>query len=153
MGLSNAAQAEIRAELAELDELKRRIDDRAAVLKAVLEPFGLVTPVQPTQQAHADVRPENVIADLRQRFAGQAATYQVQPSPYASTGLRAAILGVLRTHGPSRAPVVAKVLDTVGFQNDSATPLPTRVYNDLWRMSEKGILSNQNGLFALKDEQ
>ena len=34
--------------------------------------------------------------------------------------------------------------------HESKTPLPTRVYNDLWRMSNNGQVVNENGVFRLK---
>lgn len=50
-----------------------------------------------------------------------------------------------------RAPAVAKKLAAEGFQNDSKTKLPVRVYNDLWRMIEPGIVVNKDGVFRLKE--
>ena len=69
---------------------------------------------------------------------------------FASTGLRAAILDVLREHGPMRAPQIAQILEQTGFKNDSKTPLTTRVYNDCWRIIERELVENNDGIFGLK---
>lgn len=50
-----------------------------------------------------------------------------------------------------RATQVAKILEATGFQNDSTTALKTRVYNDLWRMREPGIVENKDGVFSLTE--
>lgn len=74
------------------------------------------------------------------------------PTLYAPTGLRTAILGVLNL-GPMKAPQIARILTQQGFQNTSKTPLAVRIYNDLWRMIEPGIVVNDKGLFRLTEAE
>lgn len=135
MPLSPSAIKELRAELSYIESMQEKYAARASVIKAVLEPFdvGRVagTPTTVEQQVVSPV-PKAV------------------GSKFASTGLRAAILNVLRL-GPGRAPNIATILAQQGFKNDSTTPLATRVYNDLWRMKEAGIVENKDGVFSLKE--
>lgn len=36
-----------------------------------------------------------------------------------------------------------------GFANASKTPLAIRVYNDLWRLSQKGVVRSDDGVFKM----
>jgi hypothetical protein len=140
MPLSESTLNEIRTELTSLHEVKVRIEERVRALEAILVPldFG--------QAALPFLRKE-------ERATVMQPTQARGTNLYASNGLRAAILDLLRANGPMRAPAVAKVLSTNGFNNDSKTKLSTRVYNDLWRMREAGILTNNNGAFSLKERK
>jgi hypothetical protein len=115
--------------------MTQRLDARAEAIRAVLEPFDfnqttLPFPASPVNLTGA--APKAVI------------------SKFAATGLRAAILEVLKEHGPMRAPQIARILEQTGFKSDSKTPLSTRIYNDCWRMIELDLVENDGGLFKPK---
>jgi hypothetical protein len=139
MPLSLSTLSEIRTELANLHQLKVAIDERTRALEAILVPLDLGQVALPFLQ-HGD----------NGRTVESTTAREATPPPSANTGLRAAILDELRKHGPRRAPEVAKRLAAKGFTNDSSTPLSTRVYNDLWRMSQKGVVTSRDGVFELK---
>lgn len=154
MPLSTTTQEELRAELAAIETMRKqmnqKLDARIEAIKAVLEPFDF------SQSQLPFVVPENAAkqestATGNLRVVGHAPTGLVgAPSKFASTGLRAAILEALRDHGPMRAPAIAKILELNGFKNDSKTPLATRVYNDCWRMIERKMVENNEGIFSLR---
>lgn len=154
MPLSPSTLADLRAELASLQTLRDRIDQRIQVLEAATKPFDVAQAVLPLSESElASGFGTNIPID-----AGKLATTGHPPNlhfhnPFASTGLRNAIVQVLRKRGPMRAPDVANVLESVGFKNDSSTPLATRVYNDLWRMAQKGVAKNEYGVFSLVKEE
>ena len=158
MPLSESAQDELRAELAAIDTLRKqmtqKLDARADVIRAVLEPFDFNQAALPFAQSDrqatvASAAPKDDL-DSRVRAALAPTINIVVRNKFASTGLRAAILGVLEEHGPLKAKSVAQILHQTGFKNDSKTPLQTRVYNDLWRMIEPGLVENNDGVFRLK---
>jgi hypothetical protein len=146
MPLSPSVQKELREELERIEAAKKhltsKLDERARVILAVLEPFEVQSALPFVVSAPAD--------SLMKRLQ-EHVTATVGVSKFASTGLRAAILDVLRQRGPARAPNVAAILSNGGFKNDSKTALATRVYNDLWRMKEAGIVENKEGVFSLKE--
>ena len=157
MPLSDSARAELQAELEYLEamrkELIEKLDARAQVIRAVLEPFEMGQTQLPFQQG-ATREAVRVRDEVRVALTGVSAVGSVgsvSPRKFASTGLRASILNVLKTRGPARAPAVAKILESEGFQNDSSTPLNTRVYNDLWRLKEAKIVENKDGVFSIKE--
>lgn len=162
MPLSQSAQDELRAELANIEtyrkQLNDRLDERAMAIRAILEPFAVLPPVaQPVTllpSSDSLKAAATVIESLRERLdkATKPPVLPLSgPTKFANTGLRASIVEVLRAKGPLRAPAVAKVLEASGFANDSKTPLATRVYNDLWRMKEAGLVENHDGEFSLKE--
>jgi len=140
--LSPAAINEIRAELDRLRGTREKIDARIGVLEAVLQPFDW-------QQVALPLNGNGKSATITVIDPATVRVENVARSPFASTGLRAAILDVLETRGPARAPNIASILAAQGFENDSTTPLATRVYNDLWRMKEAGVVEGSRGVFAL----
>lgn len=139
MPLSQSTLDEIRSELTHLHQAKVRIDERVRALESILTPFdfrnvGLpFAPVEPTAGGNGH-RPAEA-------ESGDALN---------DTGLRSAILGVLRELGPVRAPKVAETLLARGFKDTGKTRFSTRVYNDLWRMSQTGKIDNKNGMFSVK---
>jgi hypothetical protein len=141
MPFSKSTLDELRTELTGLHQLKAKIDARVAAIESVLTPFdfqGALPFASPNgKHGTSSALPQTPKAEDR--------------NPYANTGLRAAILDVLRTHGAQRAPDVAEILVRQGFKDDSSTPLPTRVYNDLWRLGQKdGTVVNESGVFRVK---
>lgn len=141
MPLSPSTINDIKIELAALHELKAKIDERVHALEAILVPLDFGQSALPFL---GEAAPQVIDGQHRVSVATEAIK-----NTFASTGLRAAILRVLRTEGPMRSPDVAHVLEKLGFQNDSHTALPVRVYNDLWRMSQKDIVTNKYGVFEL----
>jgi hypothetical protein len=142
MPLSDAALKEIRAELSALHQLKVKVEERVRALESILTPLEFDTPRQ------LDL----AISDRGERVT-QFEAGEEEPSfanRYASTGLRAAILDVLGKRGALRAPEVAQLLQKHGFKNDSKTPLQTRVYNDLWRLTQRGVVTKEDGAFNLR---
>jgi len=130
MPLSPSTIDDIKAEIASLRELETKIKARVQALEAILVPLG------------------------GSREIAYPATGIVPPLPkgnrFASTGLRGAIIATLRERGIGmRAPDIAAILEREGFPNDSSTPLGTRVYNDLWRLAQKGGVKSEMGVFTL----
>lgn len=142
MPLSDSTLNEIRNELVGLHQVQAQVNDRIKALEAILTPLDLGQGALPFQRVQGGTIPSG------SKVFPPSVTQT--PSPYAGTGLRAAILDILRTLGPMRSPQVAKALGRLDFKNDSKTPLPTRVYNDLWRMSQKGTVLNDNGVFSVR---
>lgn len=140
MPLSRAFLDELQLELKGLHQLKVKIDERIRAIEAFMVPLDLGQVALPFLQGDNGHNAEHQPVQSRDATAGSSA----------NNGLRKAILDTLRHNGPNRAPEVAKILKTKGFTNDSATPLSTRVYNDLWRMSKAGIVAGKNGVFGLK---
>lgn len=143
MALSESTINDIKAELAELHQLKAKIDDRLRILEAALEPLDLPLNGHPQDASLSGV--------TAQTATGRVVVIR-RPSArhqYESTGLRKAILEMLKARGPMRSPDVAAALEEKGFENDSQTPLATRVYNDLWRMSQKNVVKNAYGEFSI----
>jgi hypothetical protein len=142
MPFSESTLTEIRAELQTLHQIEVQIAERIKALEAILTPFdfgqaGL--PFQPPATAPLAVALAEQVSVSDRAVVG------------INTGLRAAILNVLKLRGPKRAPEVARILEQSGFDgSDSKTPLATRVYNDLWRMDGKGIVENRSGVFSVK---
>jgi hypothetical protein len=135
MPLSPSTIQDIKTELAEIRALKATLETRERALEAILVPFNVSsTPTRPHQAGE-------VVA---------AVGVEHHPKTGASTGLRTAILDTLKARGPMRSPDIAVVLEKAGFPNESSTPLATRVYNDLWRMAQKGIVRSDTGVFSLK---
>jgi hypothetical protein len=140
MPFSDSTLSEIRAELVTLHQWQVRISERVKALESILEPFDFgqmalgFAPAPPEPPLQVAIT-ENV---------------RVQDSVGANTGLRARVLDTLKKHGPMRAPQVARYLTSEGYEDDSKTPLSTRIYNDLWRMSEKKLIGNENGMFSVK---
>ena len=61
-----------------------------------------------------------------------------------------AIRVILTQHPRGLKPAeVAGFMDRGGFENKGATPLPTRVRNELWRMASKGALRSVKGRYYL----
>jgi hypothetical protein len=158
MPLSDAARDELLAELEYLETLRKQFNEklnaRAQVIRAVLEPFdmGQTTLPFPSVKSAGDTAPAR--DEMRVGMTGVGgigAVGSVAGHKFASTGLRASILNVLKTRGPARAPNIASILAASGFENNSKTSLATRVYNDLWRMKEAGIVENRDGVFSLKE--
>jgi len=151
--LSPSAQNELRAELGAIEAFRKQInaklDARARVIQQVLEPFDVGQTKLPFGANGGGVT--DSAEQLRDRLRTATALKITITNKFASTGLRAAILDVLKTSGPGRAPKIAAILEHAGFKNDSKTPLATRVYNDLWRMIEPGIVENKDGVFRLKE--
>lgn len=141
MPLSESALREIRSELSALHELQVKVNERVKALEAILVPFDFTQAALPFRVSH----PPAQHGEPSTNGSKEAAR-----NPYASTGLRAAILEVLQHHGPMRAPEIAAALERKGFANDSSTPLTTRVYNDAWRMTQRDIVENKDGAFSLK---
>lgn len=150
MALSTTAQDELRAELAAIETLRKqfnqKLDARAESIRAVLEPFDFNQTALPFAE---NTRPTSAPDASKPRGLALPALNIVIRNKFGS-GLRPAILEVLREHGPMRAPQIAKILEQTGFKNDSKTPLATRVYNDCWRMIELDVVENDGGLFNLK---
>ncbi len=144
MPLSESTLNEIRNELVGLHQVQAQVHDRIKALEAILTPLDLGQGALPFHRGQGPA-----IQNVPELFPPVVTQ---EPSPYAGTGLRAAILDLLRTLGPMRAPDVAKALVKMDFHDDSKTPLPTRVYNDLWRMSRvpNGPVVKENGAFQLR---
>jgi hypothetical protein len=134
MPLSPSTITDLRAELVRLRDLQATVVERIKMLEAMIEHFD-ITQGSPQPVAVSLLKPES----------------QAFHNRFASTGLRSAALAVLRERGPMRAPDIAAQLEEDGFKNDSSTPLGTRVYNDLWRLSAKGRLKLELGVFSLPD--
>jgi hypothetical protein len=147
MPLSQSALDEIQSELSLLDQLKAKIDARKAALEAVLTPFdfGQVTlPFMHGGGSNGSTHRETASVN-----SPELGFREAEKNPSANTGLRAAILEVLRQRGPKRSADVAATLKADGFTEGGSTPLPVRVYNDLWRMSQKGTVVNKDGVFSV----
>ncbi len=144
MPLSPAFLKEIDGEIAALREYKermnRRVDERVAALEAVRQPWDFAQVTLPFGKSHSD---------LSVRIGDERVVIVEAKATSANTGLRAAIVEVVKAQGPSRAPDVAKVLKAKGFENDSKTSLPVRVYNDMWRMTKSGVMASDGGKFYL----
>ena len=147
--LSDGAIKELQDELLELYQLQVRVAERITAIDAVLTPLDLgesnhlrgvvgAGSIEAQGQVFAPVVTPTIELPVR------------QPKRYADMGLRAAVLDALHQHGPKRSPEIAKILSEAGFENEGKTPLPTRVYNDLWRLSAKGKVTNDDGVFAVK---
>ncbi len=65
-------------------------------------------------------------------------------------GLRAAAIGLLAEQGPMRAAAVARILIERGFTSTANTKLSTLIYNDLWRLSRKGVVVADGSKFSLR---
>lgn len=141
MPLSESARNELRTELKTLHQVKSAVDDRIKALEAVLTPFdfgqaGLPFLVRFGENGNSDNEPEPLPI----------------PGTTGETGLRASVLALLREYKrPMRAPEIAKILVQRGFSSIGKTPLSVRIYNDLWRVAEKGDVENDDGTFSLKD--
>lgn len=145
MAFSPSTLLELRQELEGLNQLKAGVEARIRAIEALLTPFDV-------GQAGLPFQPEGGTNGMIRVVPSRAIRVrEVDDQSFVSTGLRAAILDTLKRHGANRAPDVAKMLTMQGFNNDSKTPLNTRVYNDLWRMSQKGLVTSDDGVFSLKE--
>jgi hypothetical protein len=151
MSLNKATLDDLQAELERLHVLKGKIDQRVTAIEAILTPFDFGQVTLPFQSPAGGpngkgATPSNLHLPPPQTVAQVAAGLGA-----VGTGLRAAILQVVREKGPIRAKAVSRILEARGLTFEgSSTPLPVRVYNDLWRMSEKGLLEKKDGVFSVK---
>ncbi len=142
MSLSPSTVLDLRKELEGLNRIRTHAEARIKAIEAILVPFDMgpaTLPFSPSEGTNGSGHRPKVrdVAD---------------PS-FVSTGLRAAILDSLKRRGTGRAADVSKMLVMQGFKNDSPTPLTTRVYNDLWRLSQKGVVDSKDGVFTLKESR
>jgi hypothetical protein len=146
MALSESALNEIRSELATLHQVRVRVDDRIRILESVLAPFDLREVGLPITIALP------ASGSTLSNITSAKEPHEPMPLPATTgkVGLRASAIAVLRERGPLRASEIAEILRERGFSEEGAkTPLSTRVYNDLWRMAERGHLKSEGGLFRL----
>lgn len=146
MALSPAVLSELRSELENLHRMRVQIDERTKAIEAILSPLDLGQVSIPF--GRHDFEPDVVLTAPN---GNQIIVHAKRPVS-ANNGLRVAALKVLRKHGPGRAPDVARQMIADGWMEDGkSTPLPIRVYNDLWRLAQKGeAVISENGVFALK---
>jgi hypothetical protein len=117
------------------------LDARVNSIKAVLAPLDVPTlAVKVSEKVSA--------FDTR----GQGRFIEMDQTKARMTALRSRILDVLRERKQTSAPLIAEELAASGFTDDSPTPLATRVYNDLWRMKQAGVVDNNRGMFSLKEQ-
>jgi hypothetical protein len=140
MSLSPSPILDLRKERERQHAIKVAAETRMAAIDAVLGADG-----------------EQVSLPLNGGQTQPVRTIRIRPEPHgvsssANNGLRAAILDALKRNGGSgRARDVARQLDAQGFANNSKTALNVRVYNDLWRLSQTGAVTSNDGVFSLKE--
>lgn len=135
MNLSKSTTKELERVLADKKLARQTIDGEIAALEQVLAqqrsaagPKALPKPVQMTRQ---------------------------QSAPLKGHALRSALLTVVGQRGGLVPLEVTKAMKSAGFELDGKTSLHTRVYNELWRLSNnepKVLRKDEKGGFWLAEE-
>lgn len=129
-----ALQAELEHLRIRREQLVERINDRIRALEAVLQPSEDLDPPGPYSAGEA--------SNGLPAFTPGA--------PLAGKGLRASIRTVLSNYPTGLMPAdIATRLEEMGFKASGTLSTAKRVYGELYRMRQKGIVSQRGRRYVM----